>query len=141
METHAPLEHSIPELDGKGLRHFALVTAGIVALLFGLVLPWVFGFDLPLWPWVLGGALAIWGLMAPRSLRPVYLGWMRFGLLLSKVTTPLVLGIVFLLLIVPAGLIMRWVARDPMARSLDSRAGSYRVQSRRPARENMEKPF
>ncbi len=141
METHTPLVHSIPELDAKGLRHFGLVTGGILALLFGLLLPWVFGLGLPMWPWILGGVLAIWGVVAPGSLRPVYQGWMRFGLLLNKVTTPLVLGIVFLLLIVPTGLIMRWVARDPMARGLDSAAASYRVESRRPKRENMEKPF
>ncbi len=141
METHTRLVHSIPELDVKGLRQFGAVTGGILALLLGLVLPWVFGLGLPIWPWVLGGALATWGVVAPRSLRPVYRGWMRFGLLLNKVTTPLVLGIVFFLLILPTGMIMRWVARDPMARRLDPAAVSYRVESRRPGRKNMEKPF
>jgi hypothetical protein len=34
--------HSIPELDARGLRQFALTTGGIVAGLFGLLLPWLF---------------------------------------------------------------------------------------------------
>ena len=35
-------EHTIPELDKKGLREFGLVTGGIVAGLFGLFFPWIF---------------------------------------------------------------------------------------------------
>jgi CDP-diglyceride synthetase len=141
MTTMTSDMHHIPELDAKGLRHFAWVTGGIIAVLFGLILPWLFNASLPIWPWVLAGVLALWGLVAPNTLRPVYHGWMRFGLLLNKVTTPLIMGIVFALLIVPVGFVMRLVAKDPMARKLDAGAGSYRVPSRTPSRNNMEKPF
>jgi len=133
--------HAIPELDRRGLREFGLVTGGILAGLFGLVLPWLFETGYPLWPWVAGGVLALWGLAAPMSLRPVHYWWMRLALLLSRVTTPIVLGVVFLLVFVPTALVMKLFGRDPMARRFDDRAASYRVPSHKAPREQAEKPY
>ena len=87
--------HPIPELDRKGLREFGLVTGAIVAGLFGLFFPWLLETGLPAWPWAVGGGLGLWALVAPASLRPVYRTWMRLGLALSRITTPLILGVVF----------------------------------------------
>ena len=133
--------HSIPELDRKGLREFGLVTGSIVGALFGLVFPWVFERAFPIWPWVVFGVLGLWALVALSSLRPVYRGWMRFGLLLSKFTTPLIMGTLFCVAIVPVGLIMRMAKSDPMHRRLDRNVDSYRIASPKPPRENLEKPF
>ena len=67
-----------------------------MAGLFGLFFPWLLEAQIPLWPWALAGILAAWALLAPASLRPVYRLWMRLGLLLSRITTPIVHGRVFL---------------------------------------------
>jgi hypothetical protein len=133
--------HSIPELDRRGLRRFGLVTGGIVALLFGLAFPWLFERTLPTWPWVVFGVLAAWAALAPTTLRGVYRGWMRLGLLLNKITTPLIMGAIFALVIVPVGLVMRIARHDPLRRQLDRDVGSYRIESQKPPRDNMEKPF
>jgi hypothetical protein len=133
--------HAIPELDAHGLRQFALVTSGIVAVLFGLALPLLFGFRSPLWPWLLCGVLVLWGWLAPASLRPVYVGWMRFGLFMNRIVTPVVLGFVFFCVITPVALFMKMIRRDPMARSLDENTDSYRVRSTRSPREKMERPY
>lgn len=133
-------EHEIPELDRKGLREFGLVTGGIVAGLFGLFFPWLLGRSIPLWPWIVFGVLGVWGLIAPLSLRPVYRGWMRFGLMLSKVTTPLIMGIVFFVVITPVALILKIVGNDPMARKFDD-SESYRVPTKKAPTENLEKPY
>lgn len=74
-------------------------------------------------------------------MRPVYRGWMRFGLLLNRVTTPLGLGIVFYLVVFPIGFIMRLTGWDAMTRRLDDSVESYRVASAKPKRENAERPF
>ena len=66
---------------------------------------------------------------------------MQFALLLSRVTTPLILGVVYLLVITPAALIMRLVGSDPMARRFDADAESYRIRSKKAPKENMRKPF
>jgi len=137
-------EHNIPELDKKGLREFGLVTGGIVAGLFGLFFPWIldraFPAEFPVWPWVLFAVLGIWGLVAPDSLRPVYRGWMKFGLLLSRVTTPIIMGLVFYLVVTPFGLVRRIFGKDPMARKFEDLV-SYRVPSKKAPVKNLEKPF
>jgi len=133
--------NEIPELDRKGLRDFGLVTGGIIAVLFGLFFPWLLESRIPVWPWIFAGILGAWGLAAPMSLQPVYRLWMKLGLLLSRITTPIILGIVFYLLIWPMGLVMRIFGRDPMARRLDGTAKTYRVTSHKAPKQNMERPF
>ena len=71
--------HEIPTLSRKGLREFAIVTGGVLAVIFGLLLPWIFDNSYPYWPWIVWAVLSAWGLIAPMSLRPVYRLWMRFG--------------------------------------------------------------
>ena len=133
--------HEIPKLDRKGLRDFGVVTGAIVAGLFGLFFPWLLELKIPIWPWVLGAVLAVWGLVAPLKLDPVYHTWMKFGLLLSRITTPIVLGIVFFVVFFPIGFGMRLFGRDSLARRIDLETTSYRVPSVKPPKENVERPF
>ena len=133
--------HQIPELEATGLRQFGLTTGSIVPVLFGLVLPWLFDLNYPLWPWFVGGLLIIWALMHSPSLNPVYRGWMCFGLLLSRITTPLVLGLVFFLVITPMSLGMRLFGRTNMSTKQDPKRRSYRELSDPQSSKHMEKPF
>ena len=130
----------IPELDRKGLREFALVTSGVVVGLFGLLLPWLFNLGWPSWPWILAAVLSTLGFITPMALQPVYKLWMRFGLILSKITTPIIMGLVFFLVITPTGLIRRLLASDPLARKFHD-GESYRVPSEKIPAKNLERPF
>ena len=133
--------HAIPELDRKDLRSFGFTTGAIVAVLFGLFFPWALNHAMPLWPWILSGVLIVWASIAPVSLRPVYKVWMRFGLLMSRITTPLILGILFFGLITPISFILSLMKWDPLSRKLDAQLNSYRVKSRLLKKHNLEKPF
>ena len=133
--------HAIPELNRKGLRSFGFTTGVIVVVLFGLFFPWVFDHSMPLWPWILSSVLIVWASIAPVSLRPVYKVWMRFGLLMSRITTPLILGILFFGLITPISFILSLMKWDPQSRRLDGQLNSYRVKSRLLKKHNLEKPF
>jgi len=133
-------EHVIPELNRKGLREFGLVTGGVVAGLFGVFFPWLLERSWPLWPWIIFAVLGTWGLVAPMSLRPVYRNWMRFGLMLSKVMTPLIMGIVFFLVITPVAIGLKLLGKDPMARKFDD-SDSYRVPTEKAPPENLERPY
>ena len=132
---------SIPELDRKGLRDFGLTTGGIVAGLFGVALPWLLDRPWPLWPWIVLAILAVPALIAPMVLKPVYKVWMRFGLLASRVTTPLILGIVFFLVITPMGMLRRMKKHDALNRSFDVNASTYRTQSTQAPKNQFERPF
>jgi Kef-type K+ transport system membrane component KefB len=131
----------IEELGESGLRSFGLSTGGMVALLFGLVLPWLFGFAYPTWPWILCAVLVFSGLVWPRALGPVYRVWMRFGLLMSRITTPLILGIVFFVVLLPMGLFAKLFRPDPLVRKFDKSVDSYRVSGEKPPIKNLENPF
>lgn len=133
--------HAIPELDVKGLQEFGLVTGAIIAALFGLFFPWLLEIGIPRWPFILGGVLAIWGLVHPLSLRPVYTNWMKLGLLLSKITTPIIMDIVFYLVVLPVGILMRTFSKDPMSRKLESQSQSYRVVHQIDSQQHFERPF
>jgi hypothetical protein len=133
--------HVIPELDARGLRRFALTTGAIVALLFGLVLPYLLDFGYPIWPWVLAAILVLWGLIAPSSLNPVYKGWMRFGLLLNRIVSPIVLGIVFFGMVTPIGVTMRLLGKNPLAHGKGAQRDSFRVPSRERDRKHLERPY
>ena len=132
---------AIPDLDRKDLRSFGFTTGAIVAVLFGLFFPWALDHAMPLWPWILSGVLIVWASIAPVSLRPAYKLWMRFGLLMSRFTTPLILGILFFGLITPTAFILSLMKWDPLSRRLDGQLNSYRVKSRLLKKHNLEKPF
>ena len=99
------------------------------------------GGAIPCWPAGVALALVVWSTVAPASLDPLYRAWMRFGLLLSRVTTPLILTLVFLLTIVPTALVMRALRRDPLDRRLDGNAKSYRVESDQTTEKSLDNPF
>ena len=135
------MSNVLPELDKKGLRDFGLITGAIVAALFGLLLPWLFDHALPIWPWVLTGALWLPALLMPNALRPVYRVWMKVGHWLGWINTRIILGVMFYLMFLPMGLIMRALGKDPMERRLHTGAPSYRVPSKNPSKNHLERPF
>ena len=132
---------AIPELDSAGLRRFGWTTGAIVAVLFGVVLPYLFNWTYHVWPWIIAAVLITWALVAPGSLKHVYLNWMRLGLLLNKIVSPIVLGIVFFVVVTPLGLIMRMTGRDPMRRSEKSDQDSCRVKSNVRDASHFERPY
>lgn len=125
----------------KELREFGLVTGAIAALLFGLLLPWLLNHGLPLWPWIVAGVLWAWALLLPASLLPVYRGWMAIGHVLGWINTRIILGIMFYILFLPAGLVMRLLGNDPMARKIDKSQKTYRVTHAHPKKNHVERPY
>lgn len=133
--------HDIPELDQKGLRQFGLIFGGIIGFVFGILLPWISGWQFRAWPWLVTVVFVSWAMAAPNSLNPFYHLWMRVGLAINWVVTRCLLGTVFFGVILPMGIVMRIRKWDPMARRFDPGVASYRVASKPAPKKNMEKPF
>ena len=131
----------IPILNKGELRTFGLTTGAILAAIFGGFIPWAWDLNYPLWPWVIFAILGAFALVAPMLLQPVHRVWMRFGLLISKVTTPIIMGVIFFLLFVPVGLVMRLFGGDPLRRSLDESTDTYRVNPHSHEGDSLEKPY
>ena len=110
------------KLTIKELREFGFLTGGIIAGLFGLILPLIKGHSLPMIPWIIAIVLAGLSLFVPKSLDPVYRVWMKIGLALGCVNSRIILSIVFFIILTPMALIMKLLKRDTMARSFDFQA-------------------
>jgi len=118
----------IPQLDAPGLRKFGLQFAAIIAVLFGLLLPWLLEAEFPRWPWGIALVLTVWALAAPASLRFVYTPWMYLGLLLNRITSPILLGLIYYAVFTPVSACLKLLRRDLLSRSADAQATTYRIE-------------
>jgi hypothetical protein len=123
------------------LRKFGLVLAAVFTLILGLVPPLLFGKDWKLLPFGMTASLAIWAIMAPAGLQFFYTWWMKLALALNAVTSRIILGLVFYLLITPTGFLKRKISGDSMRRTFDPDLKSYRVEPKNARYKNMETPF
>jgi hypothetical protein len=100
-------------LSREEARRFGLVV-GAAFLALGLLVWWrgrplagqVFG--------AIGAALILAGIVLPDALRPVHRVWMALALRISKVTTPIFLGLVYFGIITPIGLVRRVFGHDAL---------------------------
>jgi hypothetical protein len=76
-------------------------------------------------------ALAVTSLAAPSRLRPLNRAWTGLSLALGKITTPIVMALLFAVVIVPAGLIFR-LRHDPLRRRKPD-VDSYWIERERTA--------
>lgn len=91
----------------------------------------------------LAAVLALVSQWAPTWLGPFNRAWALVGLGLHRLVSPLALGLVYLVAIVPVGLLLRWSGKDPMQRKFDPAAASYWVKRSPPGRADaqMRKQF
>ena len=94
-------------------RSFGLVFAAAMAAL-ALLGGWRRGFERPAVWLTAAAALGFLGcaLLAPRALAPLNRVWLRLGLLLHSVTSPVALGLLFYLVVTPLGLFARLLGKD-----------------------------
>ena len=83
------------------------------------------------WGYALGGCaalLAILALAAPAVLRAPADAWAVLGRLLGRVTTPILLTVVFVLVVVPLGVLMRLFGKDALRLRRDPKAATYWIE-------------
>jgi hypothetical protein len=78
-------------------------------------------------PWALwvAGAFLLVALVAPKMLHGLNLLWARFGLLISKVTNPIITALMFYVIFAPAGFMLRMFGKDLLRLKYDRLATSY----------------
>lgn len=77
---------------------------------------------------VLGSAAGVFllgGLLLPTRIGPLQDAWMALARGISRITTPIVMGIIYFFVITPMGLLRRNLGRHPLRRPLHD--GSYWV--------------
>ena len=112
-------------------RSFGLVFAvvfAVIAVWPAARLSWPPHFDpglVRIWLLSIAARFLAAGLLMPALLAPLNRLWFRFGMLLSRATTPLVMGVVFVLTVIPTALVMRLRGRDLLLLKIDRQAKSY----------------
>ena len=117
-------------IEGSSDRVFGLVFAGVFSVV-------------ALWPLVQGEAIRLWAMLVamaflalavaiPRSLSQLNRLWMRLGLLMGRVVSPVAIGIVYYLTVVPTGLIMRALGKDPLRLRFERELPSYWIKREPP---------
>ena len=96
-----------------------------------------------LWPLKAGGDPRYWalgiavvflglGLLAPRYLAPLNKVWFKFGMVLSAIVSPIVMGLLFFIAVTPMALIMRARKKDLLRCKFDRQAASYWIEREQP---------
>ena len=98
------------EIKISSNRSFGIVFF-IVFLLIALY-PLLKGNDLRIWSLIISFIFLILGLINSKILTPLNRLWFKFGLLLGKFISPLVMGIIFFVVVTPIGIIMRLLKKD-----------------------------
>jgi Saxitoxin biosynthesis operon protein SxtJ len=111
-------------------RAFGFVFAGVFALIGAMPLAW--GHGMRMWSLVVGAVFLAVALALPATLGPLNRVWLRFGLLLHRVVSPIVLGIMFFLVVTPLGVAMRAFGKDLLRLRYDRQASTYWIDRRPP---------
>ena len=109
-------------VEGSSNRSFGLVFSGV----FLLIAAWpLFHGATPRW-WAAGVAavFAVVAVMRPTLLAGLNHLWIKLGVLLGKVVSPIALGILFYGVIAPIGAVMRIAGKDPLRLKRDGGAAS-----------------
>lgn len=115
--------HDEDAATGSSDRAFGLLFAAIAGVLAALS-AWQGRRSALGWAIVAAVFLAV-TLLAPPLLGPLNRAWRRLALLLSKLTTPLIMGLLFFVVIAPIGVIMRLAGKDPLRLRFERESSSY----------------
>ena len=88
---------------------------GIIFFLFFLIIslyPLIYDENIRIWSLIISIIFLILGLLNSKLLDPLNKIWFKFGFLLGKIISPIVMGIIFFLVVTPIGLFMRLLKKD-----------------------------
>ena len=88
---------------------------GIVFFLVFLLIslyPLIYDGEIKIWSLIISFIFLILGLLNSKFLTPLNKIWFKFGILLGKIVSPLIMGAIFFLVVTPIGIIMRLIGKD-----------------------------
>ena len=110
-------------------RNFGIVFF-VVFLLIALY-PLTYGGEIRIWSLIISTIFLILGLLNSKILAPLNKIWFKFGILLGRIVSPLIMGIIFFLVVTPTGLIMRLLRKDILSLKYNQNK-SYWIEKKGP---------
>lgn len=114
------------DFSERELRQFAGIWLPAFALMLGILL-W-HKFEVPnaaIGVWSVAGLVSVVGLLQPRWMKTLLVGWMYAAFPIGWTISHLMLAIIYYGCMTPIGLIMRLIGRDSLNRRLDRSAETY----------------
>ena len=74
--------------------------------------PILSGNELRLWSFIIAIIFLILGIMRSRFLTPLNVAWIKFGVLLGVIIAPIIMGLVYFLVVLPIGILMKVLGKD-----------------------------
>ena len=100
--------------DNK-LREFGFLIGLGLPLIIGWLLPLIFGHEFRLWTLTIALPFIILSTIKPSLLFYPYKFWMRLGDILGWINSRLILGLIFVIILLPLSIIMRATGYDPLS--------------------------
>ena len=73
----------------------------------------------------ISGVFLILGFLNSKILTPLNKLWIRFGILLGKIVSPIVMGVVYFGVVTPIGIIMRLFGKDILNLEINKNKSTY----------------
>ena len=129
MATHEDFSRT-HDVKASGNRAFG----GVFTVVFLLIGLWPLLHRQPLrgWSLIIAGVFLVITIAAPALLGPLNKLWLRVGLLLNRIISPVVLGFMFYAVVTPMGALMRIFGKDPMRLRRDDKSESYWIKREPP---------
>ena len=102
-------------MDNKDIKISSNRSFGLVFFVLFLVIglwPLINDNEIKIWSIVISVVFLVLGLLNSKLLLPLNKLWFKFGLLLGKIISPLVMVIIFFLVVTPIGYLMRMLKKD-----------------------------
>lgn len=129
------------EIEGSSDRSFGFV----FAIVFLVIAAWPLlrSGEIRFWALVPAAAFAIVAWLRPALLAQLNRQWMKLGILLGKVVSPIALGVLFFLVVTPMALLMRMLGKDVLSLARVPAASTYWVtrEPPGPAPQSMDHQF
>ena len=117
------------EIKISSNRSFGIVFF-IVFLLIGTY-PLLNNDHVRIWSLIISIVFLILGLLNSKILLPLNKIWFKFGILLGKIVSPLIMGLIFFVVVTPIGLLMRLFNKDLLNLKFNKRK-SYWIEKSEP---------
>tara|TARA_B100000579_G_C22332397_1_gene621163 strand:- start:97 stop:489 length:393 start_codon:yes stop_codon:yes gene_type:complete len=81
--------------------------------------------NIRIWSLILSFIFLILGFLNSKILTPLNKLWIRFGILLGKIVSPIVMGVVYFGVVTPTGIIMRLFGKDILNLKINKNKSTY----------------
>ena len=110
-------------------------------IVFSIISIWpiLSGGELRLWSFIVAIIFLIMGITKSRFLTPLNIAWIKFGELLGVIISPLIMGLVYFLVLLPIGILMRVLGKDLLSLKFNKNIETY--WNKKEAKTNFNKQF